>query len=609
MLSARKLSLILQAIPRLGVRNVLRVGAYRVLSRGGYYRFRLPRRVRYAGPFFEVLEWSDRPGVDARAERVLSGFLPFFGQEWRSVGFPPEWIPSGQGANAHWSSIDEFSRDDIKEIWEPSRFAGLQILAQAAALTGERRYGQACEEWLSSWVAANPANSGPNWKCAQETALRLLAAILSADMLERNGRMRPLAPFERFVREHGRRIAPTMYYATAQDNNHATSEAAGLFVAGAYLLAHGLEDRESRQWMADGNARIESLVQRLVMPDGSFSQHSVTYHRLMLDTIAAAEIWRRRVGSDQWAPSTQDRLDKAIHWLESMTDPVTGDAPNLGANDGAQFFAFEATPYRDFRPSIDLSARLFLGRRSRYPPVAGDLATALGAPKAEEDRPMSLPRLEIFPEGGYAVWSSERCKVLLRLPVFRFRPSQSDLLHLDLWWEGVNLLRDGGSYSYNTSAERYDYFSGVRSHNTIRFDGQNQMPRLGRFLWGAWPRGEWTREDRTVAATYDDWRGCRHARRVRVSEEWLEIEDEVDGFTTEAILRWRLPAGSYEIGCGEVRGATFHLSVSGGDGPLDVSEGEESRHYQESESVFVIEARRRTRGRFTTRIHLKRDAI
>ena len=37
-----------------------------------------------------------------------------------------------------------------------------------------------------------------------------------------------------------------------------------------------------------------------------------------------------------------------------------------------------------------------------------------------------------------------------RLPVYRFRPAHADPLHFDLWHQGVNLLRDGGSYASTT---------------------------------------------------------------------------------------------------------------------------------------------------------------
>lgn len=47
---------------------------------------------------------------------------------------------------------------------------------------------------------------------------------------------------------------------------------------------------------------------------------------------------------------------------------------------------------------------------------------------------------------------------MLRYPRFRFRPSQADALHLDLWLEGRNLLRDAGTYSYNTESAWLSYF-------------------------------------------------------------------------------------------------------------------------------------------------------
>ena len=59
-------------------------------------------------------------------------------------------------------------------------------------------------------------------------------------------------------------------------------------------------------------------------------------------------------------------------------------------------------------------------------------------------------------------------------------------MHVDLWLGGTNVLRDGGSYSYNISNEITKYYNGVSSHNSIQFDDRDQMPVLGRFLFGSW---------------------------------------------------------------------------------------------------------------------------
>ena len=47
--------------------------------------------------------------------------------------------------------------------------------------------------------------------------------------------------------------------------------------------------------------------------------------------------------------------------------------------------------------------------------------------------------------------------------------------------KGQNILRDGGTYSYNSTPEDLKYFSGVASHNTVQFDEHQQMPRLRSF--------------------------------------------------------------------------------------------------------------------------------
>jgi len=604
----------LRLIPRLGIGNAFRLLGYRILARTGYYRWRLPAGQPYSGPFF-VADGGDRRllgapgGAGEVADRILAGELPFFGWDWRRIGFPPDWSSTTVQPSAHWSRLDEFAGGDIKDAWEPSRFAGLQLLAHAACCAKTVHYVEACNAWIGSWVEANPFNTGVQWKCAQETALRLLATIVSADLLERHAGIRPTAALMRFIREHARRIQPTLLYAIAQDNNHATSEAAGLFVAGAFLRSHGFVDGESRLWLKTGRRLIEARLRYLVMPDGSFSQHSVTYHRLMLDTVSVAEIWRLRISASPWTSLARERLAKASRWMETVIDPVSGDAPNLGANDGANFFAVGQSPYRDFRASANLAACLFLGRRSVVGGGSQLLELTLGLKVPPPALSPPLEGMEIFQDGGYAVWIFGHARMLLRLPIFRFRPSHCDVLHIDLFWQGVNLLRDGGSFSYNSKPDRSTYFAGVASHNTVQFDGRDQMPRLGRFLWGEWPHGSWSREgESSLSASYTDWKGARHERRLRIKGSVIHVDDFVSGFTSSAVQRWRLPPGELKLSGMQVKGDSCTFDFSGdGDLKIRIVDGQESRCYQATTPVRVVEVERRTPGRISARINLLKE--
>ena len=133
---------------------------------------------------------------------------------------------------------------------------------------------------------------------------------------------------------------------------------------------------------------------------------------------------------------------------------------------------------------------------------------------AQVEQPLPVPPITLFENGGYAVLRSATSSwALFRLPNYRFRPAHADPLHFDLWHQGVNLLRDGGSYAYNASAADLSFFPGIASHNTVQFDGAEPMPRLGRFLWGDWCSWRTPGSGNSVTAAYRCPHG-RHQRRI-----------------------------------------------------------------------------------------------
>ena len=97
---------------------------------------------------------------------------------------------------------------------------------------------------------------------------------------------------------HLERISSTVLYAEAQDNNHWTSEAAALFIGGSWLASESSYALAGSQWAKTGRRALECSVNRLVLQDGSFAQHSLTYHRLLLDTLVQVELWRRLLALD-----------------------------------------------------------------------------------------------------------------------------------------------------------------------------------------------------------------------------------------------------------------------------------------------------------------------
>ncbi len=587
----------LRTLWALGPRNVARVARYRLALRAGLHPVQRISADPPDGPFFRPRD--PRPGLPP-PNRAWDDRLNWFG--WHSRPLPdgaPDWHfnPFAEDRSADrdspWWRIGDFGTGDIKGLWELSRFDWLVAYATVAA-GGDAAALDRLNRWLADWFANNPPYRGANWKCGQEASIRVMHLLLAAIVLDQDRAPEP--GLTAALATHLERIAPTMAYAIAQQNNHGTSEAAALFIGGDALARAG--DSRGEGWSRTGRRWLEERARHLIEPDGSFSQYSVTYHRVVLDSYALAEAWRRRHDLAPFSPALRARLGAATRWLAAFVDPAGGDAPNIGANDGARLLPLTDTGYRDFRPSLQLAAALFLDARAIAAPGTWDDPLrwlGIDAPAT----PLPAPRSESFDDGGYHVLRAGGTAAYLRYPRFRFRPGQADALHLDLWADGRNLLRDAGSFSYNAADGSGDYFSGTAAHNTVQFDGRDQMPRLGRFLFGDWLAAEAVepaREDgegARAAAGYTDRWGAVHHRRVRLTSHGFVCEDEISGRFGEAVLRWRLAPGDYRLEGGRLESDHLSLAVEaqGAVPTLSLVQAPESLHYLMKADIPVLEIR------------------
>jgi hypothetical protein len=437
--------------------------------------------------------------------------------------------------------------------------------------------------------------------------MRVMHLAMAAHML---GQVKQPTPGLRdLLHLHLQRIAPTVQYAMAQDNNHGTSEAAALFIGGSWLAAQGMAEGE--QWHQTGRRWLENRVARLIGSDGSFSQYSLNYHRVMLDTFCMAEVWRRHLELPAFSVSWQARALSATQWLHSMVSPLNGDGPNLGANDGARLLQLTDTAYRDHRPSVQLAMALFAGQRAYAEDGPWNYALQwLNVPMPQVFAPQ--PGSRVADDGGFAILRRGAAMAMLRYPRFRFRPSQADALHLDLWLGGDNLLCDAGSYSYNIEPKWLNYFGGTTSHNTVQFDDRDQMPRLSRFLFGDWLKTSslepLTEEAQAThfAAGYRDGRRASHLRRISLGDSDLKVVDEVAGFAHKAVLRWRVAPGEWRLEGQRLinmNASSAHVLEVHATMPIvrcELVEGWESRHYLEKTPVPVLEIEVQQPGTLTT---------
>ena len=579
---------------RLGFRNLLWVACYRLALKFGLITKNMKIGSAIGGPFFT----GEPLDVD---ETLATLDLRVFGWINYSKQVPPVWhqsVVTGKQSDVqdlHWSKISDFDLDigDIKTVWELSRFDWILYFVIEYIKTGDKSHLGTLNEWLVDWSGHNPVNQGVNWKCGQEASFRVMHLCLASLLLQEHRMLSP--SIIEMLEQHLSRISPTVLYAMAQDNNHGTSEAVALYIGGL-LVEENSESSFAKKWKNQGRFWIENRLKRLVANDGSFSQYSVNYHRVMLDSMSMAEIFRRQFGDDEFSKLAMFKLRKATDWLMVFTDESSGDVPNLGANDGARLMPLSDSDYRDYRPTVQLSSVLFHNKKCYHDD--GNYNQPLKLLSLEADKVLASSKTaHLFDDGGYVHMKLGHANVFMHYPRFRFRPSQCDVLHVDFWFMGQNILRDAGSYSYNTEKQWLDYFPSTKAHNTIQFDGTEQMPSLSRFLYGDWLEASVCSGLRSLAnvsgfkAGYRGSGGLEHNREIRLSDAELTVIDDARGFKQSAVLRWRLPPGMYDIQAYTIIADTFKLVISANVDIIrfELVEGWESRYYMEKTRLPVLE--------------------
>lgn len=592
----------------LGLVNLIWVIVYRLSLKSGFIAKKTKIGKAVKAPFFV----NTHPGVD---EFLDSLNLKIFGWIEYSKESPPCWqqsivskkIVEDKVQALHWSKISDFDLDigDIKSIWDLSRFDWLLYFTVEFLKTGEQSNLDSLNFWLEDWSGYNPVNQGINWKCGQETSIRVMHLCLTSYLLKQHTQLTPAVI--KLLQQHLSRIAPTILYAMAQDNNHGTSEAVALYIGGL-LLEKNNGHVQASKWKNQGRHWLENRIERLIAKDGSFSQHSTNYHRVMLDSISLAEFFRLKLSDTPFSKQLLTKMQLATDWLNVFTDSYTGAVPNLGANDGAQLIPLTHCDYRDYRPSVQLASVLFYNKKCYSNEGAFNQHLKLLSLDGSEILP-TKKSCKDFESGGYLFIKKNNVRLFLRYPIFRFRPSQCDVLHIDFWLNGKNIFRDAGSFSYNTEQRWLNYFSGTESHNTIQFDGQEQMPRLSRFLFGDWLKvdnrsGFFEKNNCTCyrVGYLSDY--IVHNREVHLSDKELRVIDEVSGFKKKMVLRWRLIPGNWLVNNQIVTNGNISILIHSESSvhSMRIVEGWESRYYSNKQALPVLEVIVLSAGIITTNV-------
>lgn len=507
------------------------------------------------------IEPSHRVALKEQFEKIKDGRFNFFNSLSLQLGSEYDWITNPTSDYKyplkHWTQLSDYNKEqgDIKLVWEKSRFSYIHI-----ALRYDLHFEEDQSEWvlseIESWIKCNPINRGPNYRCSQEISIRLLNWIFVLHYYKHSRNLNE----ERFdlIMHHiywqVHHVYKNINFSRILvRNNHAITETLTLYLVG--LLFPDLPKADELK--AKGKVWFEQEIAYQIYDDGTFLQFSMNYHRVVVQLMTWA-ILLAQCNSEKFEEVVYDRARKSLDFLTSNLQ-ANGHLPNYGANDGALFFPLSGSSYRDFRPQLEALNYALNKNRIFDQPDSREELCWYGADLAATDQKQFQPYQGIkqFKTGGYYLFREQDSFTMIRCGNHKDRPSQADNLHLDIWYQGENILRDSGSFRYNTDEKWIRFFNGSASHNTVMIDTDDQMEKGPRFVWFHWTQCVFA----NIIETEDEIRfegkiqafrhlgsNIFHIRKVVKTKQkahW-KIEDRIEGLVKPTMVQIWNPSPGFE---------------------------------------------------------------
>ncbi len=441
------------------------------------------------------------------ADQLLVGQMRVFSLEDAELGDIPQWnrdprtgifAPLVFGKSLNYR--DAKLVGDIKYLWEPNRHLQLVGIAQAYALSRDRRYLVGLANQLNSWFEQCPYLMGPNWTSSLELAIRLINWSIVWQLV--GGRQsllfhdtegqQLLDKWRKSIYQHCHFIRGHMSrYSSA--NNHLIGEASGLFIAAiTWPYWH-----DCKFWKSYAYDILEAEAVKQNATDGVNLEQAISYQQFVLDFLILAGLAGKADNTD-FSSRYWQRIECMLEFIASMMD-VGGHLPMLGdADDGYVVTLAPQANFCPYRSLLTTGAHLFNRPDFFHKAKAIDDKTCwlMGNVVAKFPDKMTkaatLTPRRFFNEGGYYLLGTDfdteneiRCVVdcgpLGYLSIAAH--GHADALSLNLFAFGKEFLIDPGTYAYHTKKVWRDYFRGTSAHNTIRVDGKDQSEPGGNFMW------------------------------------------------------------------------------------------------------------------------------
>jgi hypothetical protein len=386
---------------------------------------------------------------------------------------------------------------DIKVPWELGRGQHLPLLSAAHRLTGDRRWLEELGGQLQLFIAANPVEFGPQWRCTMDVGIRAANWVAALCIVAREAQQEPwFGSVLQSLLLHGRFIRTHFEWAEVR-GNHYLSDVVGLLVV-ATLFSHG---SEGRRWASWAIGELETEMNHQVRPDGGDHEMSLLYHRLVTELFIVGSHVADALQQGRLGASYRERLDGMLNLAAAVTRP-DGLAPQVGDADDGRFL-----PLGDYAVRDPRDVRHLFGQMGRAVPPPSQAHAA-------------------FPDTGYWVMRGKGLYALLRCGDVGLGGhgchAHNDQLSFELCAGPQPLVVDPGAFIYTADPQARNLFRSTAFHSTLRWAGEEQnalrsdqpfvleeRSHAGAVAWEPAPDGR-----ATFTGRHRGFPGAVHKRRI-----------------------------------------------------------------------------------------------
>ncbi|WP_418756949.1 alginate lyase family protein [Eubacterium ventriosum] len=411
---------------------------------------------------------------------------------------------------------------DIRTNWELNRHFQFVGLAKNYYITGNQTYLIELRELFYDWNKKNLFLHGVQWTSAMEIAIRTISWIYMYCFLEKGFQKQEMHRDQRFLEQalHGIKVM-AKYIVQHRSrftsaNNHLIVEMLGVGVAGILL--------NYQRWIDLSVNILTDELPKQNSPDGVNKEMSLHYQCFVMEAYGI--LWLLLNKNDIPVPDTWKNY--LTHMSEFLAD-CCGDYSEViifGDNDEGKIIDFYGKIDDYYRYVLQLMG-ILLDCKYTDINLIENIYWLVGKEDIDKYCCKKIYYSELvqsYKKGGYTILRSWDHKVLIGIDHGELgfgnlaAHGHADALSIQVFFEGVPILVDSGTYNYHVPATSRNEYRRTVAHNTVYAKYKEQADILGPFLWGKRYTVELKNidtSDKNISIQASvDYKGMHHLRQI-----------------------------------------------------------------------------------------------